>query len=116
MDQKNRKSLLTDEQAEELFSEIEERYNEKAYWAPLISQCGGNLQFVSFDIQEDPHDPEFWLFVAVLSVAESFTLSDEARSSILEDLEGIVDDLQDAIEEAGFDLEMTNGEEIEIQC
>ena len=113
-------SLISDEQAESLFADIEDHYNEKATWAVLVSSCGGNLQFVSFDIQKDPTIEEIqsstfgWLFVAVLTAEESFDLSDDARTQILDDLESIADDLYDAFEATGFDPQGMTDYKIEM--
>ena len=109
-------SLISDEQAESLFADIEDHYNNKAPWASLVSSCGGNLQWVSFDIQKDPseEDPDIWLFVAVLTAAESFDLSDDARTQILDDLESIADDLYDLFESAGFDPQDMSDYKIEM--
>jgi hypothetical protein len=98
-----------------LFEQLEHRYNEKVPWAPLVSDCGGNLQFVGFDVQRDPEDEEGWLFVAILTVAESFELSRDARDHMLSDLEGIFDDeIKPRLAEAGFDMDCYNGEDVRI--
>ena len=50
----------------------------------------------------------------MLTAEESFDLSDDARTQILDDLESIADDLYDAFEETGFDPQGMTDYKIEM--
>jgi hypothetical protein len=110
------KELLNDDQREALFGAIEEALNDKARWAPIVSDSGGDLQFVTLVVQQNPDTEECWDLVAILSVDEEFELSDDARSQIVDHLEEIADSLYSEFEEAGLDNDKMADYRVEIDA
>jgi hypothetical protein len=110
------KELLSDDQRQTLFGDIEETINDKARWLPIVSESGGDLQFVTLVVQQNPQTPECWDLVAILSVEEEFELSDDARAQIVDQLEEIADSLNTEFEEAGLNNDLMGDYRVEIDA
>jgi hypothetical protein len=110
------KELLNNDQRQTLFGAIEEALNDKARWLPIISESGGELQFVTLDIQQNTETKECWDLVAILSVEEEFELSDDARAQIVDQLEEIADSLYTEFEEAGLNNDLMGDYRVEIDA
>ena len=102
----------SDEQLQELFEAKEEALDDKATFATLVSDAGGNLYNVQLDVEFN--DDGTWDLIARLICAEVVSLSDNAKEIIEDKLEEIGDELYHDFEKYGLDPQMKADYRVEI--
>ena len=103
---------LSDEQLQELFEATEEALNDKATFATLVSEAGGNLFHVQLDVEFN--DDGTWDFIARLICEETVSLSDASRETVEDKLEEIGDELYSDFEKCGLDPQMMGDYRVEV--
>lgn len=103
---------LSDEVLQELFEEKEESLDDKATFATVVSEAGGNLYNVQLDV--DFNEDGTWDFVARLICEEIVSLPDSARQFVEDKLEEIGDELYSDFEKFGLDPQMMGDYKVEV--
>ena len=95
------KSLLREEYLEILEGK-ENKIMETGSWSQYVEDSGGELNSVTFFIEKSETG---FLFVAQLTVSGINVLGDESEESILDDIEGMTDDMEEDFESVGLSSE-----------
>ena len=103
---------LSDEQLQELFEAKEESLDDKATFATVVSEAGGNLYNVQLDVEFN--EDGTWDFVARLICEEIVSLPDSARQFVEDKLEEIGDELYSDFEKFGLDPQMMGDYKVEV--
>jgi transposase-like protein len=103
---------LSDEVLQELFEEKEESLDDKATFATVVSEAGGNLYNVQLDVEFN--EDGTWDFVARLICEEIVSLPDSARQFVEDKLEEIGDELHSDFEKFGLDPQMMGDYKVEV--
>jgi hypothetical protein len=93
--------ILTDDEKSELFSDKEDKLNERGAWVEYISNCGGAIAFIQLDVEQEADGG--WSFIARVVTEEKIELSKESEVAMLDDLEIIADNMYDQLEAFGLD-------------
>ena len=103
---------LSDEVLQELFEEKEESLDDKATFATVVSEAGGNLYNVQLDVEFN--EDGTWDFVARLCCEEIVLLPESARKFVEDKLEEIGDELYSDFEKFGLDPQMMGDYKVEV--
>jgi len=80
----------------------EDKLMENGSWSQYVEDSGGELNGISFFIEKTETG---FLFVAQLTITGFDTLSDESRELILDDIESMTDNMEDAFASVGLSRE-----------
>lgn len=103
---------ISDELLTEIFGDVEDKINEKGYYAEYITNAGSHLEYVQLDVSWN--DNGSWNFIMRLVVEKVVELNENDQSVIEDDLEYYGDQLYYKFEKNGLDPQDMSDYVVEI--